>query len=382
MSPYLLVLIALGLLALVIFLLWRMGGSPAPETRETLLSRTFSRILEGERETVLEDMRKLYQQTGHDVGVGMALGILMRHLGKNQMAVRTHKSLTSRHDLEPELLAAVHVELAADYLNNSLLERAAASIEEALQTRPNDALAADYAEQIYLRLRDFDTAYKVIQTYGKKAGEDVSARLALIRVHQGDQFWDDEDYEAASAAYKKAVSTQSECLPGILGQAKYLRHQGKADKALALLEKNQAHFEDEMWRILEVKSELARQDGNLEAFERSVNSHLEDQPDDWRARRLLALFLLDTGRYEESGEHYLQALAQAPQVLTLHKEVWNLLLRMDRPEGLMRRYQSLSRENVVFSYTWECKSCFFRAPEPLWTCPNCKKNYTFAERKI
>ncbi len=113
MTPFLLFL---AILLLIVVVALRLSPPGESVSRETLLSRTFSQILEGRREDVLGDMRALYQKTGQDVGIGMALGVLFRHLGKNQIAIRTHRSLATRRELEPDFLALIHVELAADYL--------------------------------------------------------------------------------------------------------------------------------------------------------------------------------------------------------------------------------------------------------------------------
>ena len=360
----------------------RFRSREEPVSRDTLLSRTFGHLLEGERAGVLEDMRRLYQKTNQDVGIGMALGILLRHLGKHQVAIRTHRSLATRRELEPDFQAMIHVELAADYLASGLLGRAQESVDEALTLKPGDTQATALAERIYMNLTEWDTAFKVVQNHGKKMGHDVKERLGLIRYRQGQICQTEGLHEEANAAFKKATSAHELCLPAWLGQSQCLRQAGKPDKAMTLLRKQTDKFKDQEWLLFEEMMHAAREAGDHTVFQRTVEQRLRDDHTDWRTRRLLAMFQTEIGEHTEAGEHLLHCLEARPQVLILHKNMWSLLLRMDNPDDLMRHYQLRVKEDMVFGHTWECKACFYRDAQLRWNCPNCHRNYSFAERKI
>ena len=379
MTPFLLFL---AILLLIVVVALRLSPPGESVSRETLLSRTFSQILEGRREDVLGDMRALYQKTGQDVGIGMALGVLFRHLGKNQIAIRTHRSLATRRELEPDFLALIHVELAADYLASGLLDRARESVEKALELMPGDETATRYAERIYIRLAQWDQGFKVVTNYGKKHGIDVTERLGLLRFRQGDALWGQDDYEAANTAYKKAVAVHETCFPAWLGQSRYLRQVEKPNKALTLLRKQADHFAGHEWLKIEEIMHIARTTNDDALFLRAAEERLREDHRDWRTRRLLAWFLGEIGELEKAAEHLLSCLEDRPQVLILHQRMWSLLLRMKQPGEIFRRYQTRVKEGMVFDHAWECKSCFYLSPEPCWSCPSCHRGYSFAERKI
>jgi len=371
-----------AVLLLIVFVALRLSPPADSVSRETLLSKTFSHILEGRSSEVLGDMRALYQKTGQDVGIGMALGILLRHLGKNQIAIRTHRSLATRRELEPDFLALIHVELAADFLACGLLDRARESVEKALELCPADEQATAYAERIYIRLETWDQAFKVVTAYGKKHGIDVRERLGLLRYRQGEACWKQTNYEAANNAYKKAVAVHETCFPAWLGQSRYFRQIEKPNKALALLKKNAAHFAGHEWLMIEEMMHLARTCNDDSVFLRAAEDRLRQDHSDWRTRRLLAWFLGEIGESEKAAEHLLSCLEDRPQVLLLHQRMWSLLLRMNQPGEVFRRYQAQVKEGMVFDHAWECKSCFYLSPEPCWSCPSCHRAYSFAERKI
>lgn len=377
------VLLALLLLGIAGYLTYRFFPKKREVTTDMLVSRTFTRILEGERDGVLEEMRELYTRTNQDVGVGIALGNLLREVGKIPVAIRTHQSLTTRRDLKPATLALIHTEIAADYLASGLLERARNALETATQLTKPDALVARIGEKIYTQLHDWDAAYKLLSSYGKAWDLDVKQRLALLRFNQASHLIhsSEPDLAAASSLLKKATSVDPKCLPAYTLHALVLAQQGKPEKARQLLAKHETDFEDQMWLALECHRQLTVIDGREDLMLDACERFLTKNPDDWRARAVLGVFQTETGVYDEAAENLLLCQEQAPQVLVLHQKLWSLMLRTTDMD-LLARYRDQVKADLVFSKPYQCKACGFNVAEIHWQCPSCDRTYSFNERHI
>ena len=370
--------VILGLGGLLWFFLRDRGGITS---NEALMARTFARLLEGETEDVLEEMRRLYQQTGQDVGVGIALGILLRHAGKDQVAIRTHRSLATRNDLEPDIKSLIRLELGIDYLNLGLLDRARQCLEEARQNMSPDDRMANYGVQILTRLGDWDAAVKLLLAWGKAKGRDASERIGLLRFEQGERLWTDGNHVEANAAWKKAIGQHKACLPAILGCSRYLRHSGKPQKSLDFMKKQWPHFKGFEWLGLEEFCRIGIAADNHKIFLDRANDVLANDAGDWRSRVVMATFLIEIGEHEQAGEQLLQALDLAPQVLLVHQRFWRLLMRMRDPRNVFETYHMKVRKDLVFRDPYICNNCSFNAPELLWICPSCNQACCFTERK-
>ena len=350
--------------------------------KEVLLARVFGKILDGERKEVLEEMYDLYHGSGQDPGVGLALGVLYRHLGKHQVAIRTHQSLANRSDLSAPLAALIYSELAADFLASGLLERARHALEKSLQLQPGDEITTRYGERVLVMLKDWDAAVKLVQVYGKRRGVAVAERIGLLRYEQGSLLWEEGRREEALAAFKKAVSVHPQCLPAYLGVSRYYRHQDKATKALNFLKKHEARFLNEPWLYFRELMKIAKILENHPAFLNPVHKHLETHGRDWRSRSILGTFYMDTGRYDEAADHLFASLEIAPEVLLVHQKIWSLMLQSDTSLDIFRSYQEKVSKDLSFSNPYECRACGFHAAGLLWLCPACHRSYSFDERKI
>jgi len=349
------------------------------ESRDTLFSRTFGKLMDNERTSALEDLRLLYQQSGQDPSVGMALGILLRDLGKVPVAIRTHRSLTARPDLEPDFLAMIRVELALDYLVDGQLARARETIEDALGELADQDRAVMAAERVFVQSGAFGDAVRVVQTYGKKRQEDVSRRVALIRVAEAASATDPRE---TMAAYKKALAADAACIPALLGMCAHWQATGLHEKVPPFLEKHADAFLGHAWQRFQVLMACARDLSDNEIFLRPGHHHLDHHTDDWRARRLLAHFQMVTGEHEDAGENLLACLEQEPKRLVLHRTMWSLLSRMPQPAALMRRYQQRFETDAVFEEIWACPHCGRRDSQQRFHCSACHHGESFVEREI
>lgn len=378
----------LGVIALLVLpivlgggLWWFLRRKQEPPSNEMLLSHTFTHILEGDHTGVLDRMRRLYEQTGHDVGIGLALGNLLRSLGKNKVAIRTHRSLTTRGELPAEVTALIHTELAADYLASGLLSRAKESLEQALELHKPDEVTARYGEEIYERLGEFNAVAKLLAAWGKNGGKDSGHRIALLRCRQAEKAWEEDNLKEANDSLKKAFSADEDCLPAYLLNSRMLRESGKPDKARAYLDKHLERFAGKEWLVVEEWKNIAMADSQISLFLDAVERHLQKEPEDWRTRAVLGNFLFDTGEYEQAADALLAALDAAPHVLKLHQNMWSLMMRMGEMD-VLERYRAQVKEDLVFSKPYRCKGCSYDSEKLVWRCPSCHRIYSFSERNI
>lgn len=382
MTPTLILLLLVAL-CLIGYVTYRFFPKKRETNTDVLISQTFSRILEGERDGVLEEVREIYARTKQDVGVGIALGTLLREIGKNTVAVRTHRSLTTRPELDPRTLALIHTEIAADYLASGLLDRARTALEEALALRKPDAHMVRCGQKIYTSLRDWDAAFKLLTQYGKAEDVDVKERLALLRFHQAEQMLeeDEPDLDEARSILKKATSIDPNCIPAYILHAQVLAQMGKPEKGRQLLQKHEDIFGDQAWVALECHRLLTTVDGRGDLMTEAAERILSHAHSDWRARAVLGTYLTEIGEFENAATHLLLCLESAPQVLLLHQKLWSLMLRTN-DMVLLTKYRDQVKEELVFGKPYQCKACGYNVAEVQWQCPSCDRTYSFNERRI
>lgn len=381
MSELIIAIACLGALA-VSFWALRRRPKYARTPQALLLPKSFHKVLFDSRSEVLEDLRQLYQKTDHDVSVGLALGTLLRKEGQLKTALKLHQSLLTRPNLDDRVRAYILAEWSADFLAAGLLDRARQTLEEAIEVAQPDTQFCQHAARVYCQLREWDRAFDAVDRFFLGTQAAKKEQLAQIRNEQGEAFWKDEHYGQAKTAFEKAIAVDERCVPAYLNLSQYYRITDKPQKALRFLTKHQKKFDAYHWLWIKEMRKIATQIGDASLFLDPADDRLEDVPDDWRTRSILARSLMQQGDFDSAFSHLMRCLEHAPEVLIIHQMIWELIQRTPQPSAPMAQYMDTVRENLVFRNPYQCIRCGFDSAHLLWRCPSCSHTRTFFERKI
>ncbi|CAM2008985.1 tetratricopeptide repeat protein [Acanthopleuribacter pedis] len=351
-------------------------------SREFLLAKALNTLIDGREDDAADALRALYQESEQEPAVGLVLGSLFRRRGKLKMATQTHKGLSLRADLDPELKALIKTELAADYLAGGMLERAQTALDEAVAEGGPTENSVFYGRRIHIKLGEWDRAYKLVQNWGKKEGRNVKPELALLRNRQGEYAFDQEDYDGAAALFKKALQLDPTCFSAILNSSRCLRYTEKSHKALSWMQKHEAAFEGHEWLFHKELMKIAVALQNHDVFVLPAMARIEAESDDWRTRSVLGSFLMEIGDFDGAFQQLHAALETAPETLLLHQKMWQLMWRNGSDPGLFSRYQQLVRDTIHFDATYECGRCRHRDNRLHQQCPRCFAMNSFRERRL
>ena len=107
----------------------------------------------------------------------LALGTLVRRRGEVDKAIRIHQNVLARKNLTPENKVQAELELARDYLQAGLHDRAEHLLDDLVHKAEVRRTALGHLLEIYQRERDWKQAEEI----GQKLldGDDGSVRMAL-----------------------------------------------------------------------------------------------------------------------------------------------------------------------------------------------------------
>lgn len=326
---------------------------------------------------IFVDIARLDPETAE---LHFALGKLFRRRGDIERAVRVHRNLLARADLDPELAALARFELGQDYLKAGLLDRAEETFNQLAGTQ-YAAQASRALLEIYQREKEWRRA--------------INAALAL--------------QASGAGAYQKEIA-QFHCE---LAQDELVH--ANPDTALATLEGARAHDRNNV-RAAVLTGDALLAKGDTEAallawrrVEQQSGAHVG----------LVAQRLLDgyraVGRAREGVNLLKGYLADAPSI-DLLEAVFKGVLELDGPDAAnqlvsdeLRRSPTLLGldkliearlmyapperlaelsmvKSLVGGYArklarYRCSHCGFQAKQFYWQCPGCSQWESYAPRR-
>jgi lipopolysaccharide biosynthesis regulator YciM len=341
----------------------------------SLLSSQYFRglnyLLNEESDKAIEEFVKLAEVNRNTVDTHMALGTLFRRRGEMDKAIRYHKHIISRPNLDDEQRERVLFELAMDYMRAGLLDRAESLFLELTDSELMAGRARRHLLDIYQQEKDWLKAVEQAQSLHLRDGTADVGLIAQLYCELADEALTRDDLESATQHLRQA----RRYLPGI-GRARLIegriaqsnrdfslaadcfREACERDPDLLVLCANElveCHRQSKrMAELMEwLRPESSRPDSNAPVL---LLARLTAESDPEGAANLLLEGL--EKRCTVRGLEYLMEL------LNTHE----LGLSDVGPQLIRDLMQRLMQGQPVY----RCEQCGFSGTTHHWMCPSCR----------
>jgi lipopolysaccharide biosynthesis regulator YciM len=337
-------------------------------------------LLNEQPDKAIEAFIEVVKVDPQTVELHFALGSLFRRRGEVERAIRMHRNLVERADLDQEQRLTAMFELAQDYLKAGLLDRAEELLEKLLDTTKAEAALSSLLE-IYELEREWVKAIETAGKLGAFSNRPWNKEVAHYYCELGSAAMLRSDVDAARGHVDEALTADKKCVRAniLLGdlEASRGRHEQAIAAWLKIEAQDGAYFSLVARKLLDSYRALGKgEEGlallrgflgtypSLDLLDSVFQSTLEWQGPE-PARRLVR-----------------EELRRNPTLIGLDRLLEAHLLETP-PER--RRDLELIR-NLVQQYTkglaqYRCDHCSFRARQFYWRCPACGQWETYAPRR-
>lgn len=160
----------------------------------------------------------------------LALGSLFRRRGEVERAIRIHQNLIARPTLEREQRDQALFELARDYLQAGLLDRAEGLFRELLERDPRNLAALRHLQAIFEQEKEWLEAVAILQRIESRGPDKYGSVIAQYYCELAEQQLRSGEATQARRYLKRAISRDRSCVRASLLLAR-MGEQGGNDKA-------------------------------------------------------------------------------------------------------------------------------------------------------
>jgi lipopolysaccharide biosynthesis regulator YciM len=253
------------------------------------LRRSLRASIDGDPTRAQTWLERAVELDSSDFDAYQALARLYRDRGEIGRAIRMHQNLLLRGDLDREELVRAKLELARDFEAGGFRERALATLEELVGSRPRDPEVIEAMAQAWIESGDRAHAESLVSRL-RRVDPDGASRLA--------------------ARWAEGAATSA----------------SERERAGGLVSRFVARF-----------GGRRRED----ALERTLRARLERDEEDHEARVGLARLERDRGHPERARELLARGLERWPEAWRLHVEQGRLWLASGQDGEALKAYASL-----------------------------------------
>ncbi|MBZ2169957.1 lipopolysaccharide assembly protein LapB [Marinobacter sp. F4216] len=307
------------------------------------------------------------------VSLHLSIGSHFRLKGETERAILIHQNLLARPDLPSRFSPQVTLELAKDYLNAGLLDRAEALLQELMGDREYGQRSALQLIEVYQQEKEWHKAADVARTLAK-AGADpsVSKSLAYITCELADEAFREDDRWSVQKLCKEALEYDPSCVRATLILMKLQIRQGNfrdaSNQSLKVFDQNPEFGPEAVDRLMRLENEH----GDVGRLGRKLRKLYERYPS-----TSLLLALADSVERSSGRPAAIELLRQELEVRPSVRGLLRLVALagyekgMTTDEGrLVSRIGHLILQNRP---VYQCVSCGFSGQQLHWLCPSCKE---------
>ena len=308
------------------------------------------------------------------VSLHLSIGSHFRNKGETDRAILIHQNLLARPELPARYSPQVTLELAMDYLNAGLLDRAEALFHQLMGDREYGRRSATALIELYQQEREWEKAAQVAKTLTRGDADPATFKaLAYITCELSDTALSrNDDRWTAQKLAKEALDYDRSCVRATLLLMKLQIRQGNfreaANQSLKVFDQNPEFGPEAIDRLMK----LEREHGDVSRLYKKLRKLYEQYPSTSLLLALVESVERSSGR-PAAIDLLRMELETRPSVRGLLRlvEMAGYEKGMTTDEGrLVSRIGHLILANRPI---YRCVSCGFSGQQLHWLCPSCKQ---------
>lgn len=327
-------------------------------------------LVNQESDQAIASFLKAIEVDDQTIELHLTLGSLFRKRGEVDRALRIHENVLARPELKPEYRNQARFELAQDFQQAGVMDRAEALFRELAGQGMFLQSSLEHLIQLYEQSRDWKQAIETARQLQAVKSSSLRPLIAQYYCERADEARRDKDLSEALRLTGRALAEFSDCVRASLLQGAIQEERGDpvaATKSYRRIPEQDVRFVGEALAPLARTHEAAKDRAGYGKF-------LADAEEFWPHPQVTAeraLFMQSKG--QDPVSYLAEKVSAKPQWPGL-----NLLLEQLAPQSgpVAPMLEQLRKALDVFIKKrprYQCQSCGFQPGLLFWQCPRCKQ---------
>lgn len=316
------------------------------------------------------------------VEVHFILGQLLRKQGQPDRAIRVHQNLIARPGIDRSAQNRAKFELALDFMQSGLYDRASRIFSEQVSNKTEHATAsAEKLLDIHIVERDWDAALEVIRTIKTRRitlegrYRNLKRVMAHLLCEKADLSIQSQRFDSAEELLKKARRADGDCPRVLYGRIQLNQKRGDLSAAkrdvrllLEIDPHRHAHY-------LEFARELYNLDHDINGLAEMLKHRIEGGSKNLLDRVLLAktLFQLKGHSTHEADDLINELIEQSNSLGAADLYIDRLRVANPKLSPSLGKLAKLVQARIAKKSKFRCTQCGFTGQQLHWVCPSCKE---------
>ncbi len=370
-SSYWWIIIPLALVFLaLIFSLEKRGSRDKRRFPENYINGLRA-LIANDDDTAFVKLKQAVAEDTDNIDAYLKLGDLFRKRGQLEKAIRIHRELTLRKNIDSAMASLVRQSLATDYILSEKYDSALDILEKLVKDSSYRAWAQEKILEVYEKTGQWEKAFN--KSKGLLKSKDQQKRLAIFRHLSGNDLFSKGEFHKARLAFKDALHYDEEFAPAYIMIAEsYLAENRKRD-AVEFFKKLAANVPNEAYQVVYKMEQTLFELGQFTEVETIYNNILQEHPDDTDILKSLAGIAEKKGDIQSAIDILKQAVSVNKDDVTAAAKLIEFYLNNGQKEKALEILHSGQEKWPSKTHQYSCPFCNVSSSRQELICPSCKR---------
>ena len=363
-------LLLIFLIAIVIASLKKKKKAKAGDESHYVLALTA--LIEGDTERAIREFYEAVKRNTDNIDAYIRLGDILREKGEVERAIKIHKELLVRRNLDATAREEVIRSLVKDYVKAGQYDRALQQLNHIFSVEPKNLWAKQMQVSIYEAKGDWENAFKALKTLSKwKKDKDYRSQLALYKVEDAEAKFKAGQEKDGRVRLREALKIDPTCAAAHVALGDSYVREGRHTDAIKVWIDFVRKLPQHAHLVFDRLQEALYFVGNYSEIESLLEGVHKEHPDIPEVAFTLADIRARKGDLDSAiqlCEAMLEKNLQPEQALS---KLIKLYSKKGDTAKAMQLAQELADKNLNEKFHYECRVCHFVSSDPLWRCPKC-----------
>ncbi|KMT66512.1 hypothetical protein [Catenovulum maritimum] len=324
-------------------------------------------LLNNQRDKAINVLIENLEVNNETFTTHIALGKLFRAKGENDRAIKIHQFLAKQDVLTPEQRRESIIQLARDYIDCALYDRAEQLLLPLLSEEKCDREARVMLSQIYQVFKDWQKAFDAIEPLEPKDGEACDTTKAYLLC----EIASSETSDATKLGMlHQAIQYKNDCARAYLDLIDHYLLNQQIDHAQDLCHKFAKNCASYIALLIPILEKVFTDENQRLAFLLEVSSSI-------KSSSVTAAISQIYEKQNKNTEARKSVLATLEKHATISGFANLLKLNANKIDSSDSRQMMLNLEKMVVTKiqqlpNYECDQCGYQGSLLFWQCPRCK----------
>lgn len=360
----------LALVGYVIYFLYhRASGKTQQEKKAYLLALKY--IAENDTRRAIEKLKETVRTDTNNIDAYIKLGDILRREGLVNNAVRIHKDLTLRGNVDSEDKGKIWFSLGLDYLAAEKYDKAETCFLELKNKKEYVKRIAPFLIRIYEKTESYQKAFNLLKESENIVAENRHHKMAIYKIFEGQKSTAEKDHKKARILFKEALKYDPACIFAHLYLGDSYIEEQRPDDALEVWKNFCKKYPQKSYVMFSRLEKAWYDKGQFNKIEELYDSILKEDPDNVQATLALSRFLRKKGEFDTALSLVNQRLVNNGDQDLLMAELARIYWDRENFKQAGEAALGILEKHIANSVTYTCKQCGYQANEPFLKCPEC-----------